>query len=61
MIFTLKVQIEKLKITSHIYLFQIHFVHHNNKYDDVKAALPYKDGLMVMGFFLEVTRIYVIA
>lgn len=54
--FRLKVHIEKLIIISHAYLLQIHFVHYNTKYSEIGAALSQSDGLMVMGFFLEVTH-----
>ena len=56
---TLKVHFEQLIISFHVYLFQIHFVHYNAKYDNIDEALGHKDGLMVMGFFLEVTLFYV--
>ena len=46
-------------IIFHVYLFQIHFVHYNKQYDNISVALGHKDGLMVMGFFLEVTLSYV--
>ena len=53
---TLKTHIEGLIITFHVFLFQIHFVHSNTKYDNIGVAGGHKDGLMVMGFFLEVTH-----
>ena len=58
-ILALMVHFERLIITFHLYLFQIHFVHYNTKYGNINEAAGHKDGLMVMGFFLQVTLFYV--
>ena len=54
-----QVHIEQLLIIFHLYLFQIHFVHYKARYGSIDVAINHKDGLMVMGFFLEVTHFYV--
>ena len=56
---TLKFSIERIIISFHSYLFQIHFVNYNAIYGNIDAAVGHKGGLMVMGFFLEVTHFYV--
>ena len=37
--------------------FQVHFVHYNRKYADIGAAADKADGLLVLGYFFEVSRL----
>lgn len=45
---------------SDVNLFQIHFVHFNRKYGQIGNAVDKPDGLMVMGFFIEVSLFFAV-
>lgn len=44
-------------ILHRVFLFQIHVVHYNTKYDSFKEAMVQPDGLAVLGAFLEVSPV----
>ena len=45
-------------MVKHAFPFQLHLVHYNTKYGDFKTAVDKRDGLAVIGVFLQVKRCY---
>lgn len=43
-------------MVKHAFPFQLHLVHYNMKYGDFKTAVDKRDGLAVIGVFLQVKK-----
>lgn len=43
-------------MVKHAFPFQLHLVHYNTKYGDFKTAVDKRDGLAVIGVFLQVKK-----
>ena len=47
-------------MVKHALPFQLHLVHYNTKYGDFKTAVDKRDGLAVIGVFLQVKKVVII-